>query len=377
MTDAIYLDYNATTPVDPRVVAAMLPYFTTRYGNPSSSHAQGREARDAVSRARAQVAALLGAVPEEIVFTGGGSEASNTVFKGLGAPPSLAICMSAVEHPATTVPVRTLEAAGAEVHVLAVDGEGRTSSQFDFGSCFADAETGLLTIMHANNEVGTVQPVAELAAAAHDAGGVVHVDAAQSVGKLRVRVDDLGADYVSIAAHKFYGPKGVGALYVRNGRPLSPLIEGASHESGRRAGTENVPLIVGLGVAAELAGTDLEAHAQHAKLRVEEMWEWLRAHASPVCRHAAGAETLPNTLSVAFEGVDASVLLERVGDRLAVSLGAACHADGTVSSPVLNARGLREALARGTVRISVGRATTPEEIERAAFLLAGEVSALR
>lgn len=374
----IYLDYNATTPVDPEVVEAMLPYLHGRYGNPSSAHPYGREARSAVEEARGHVAALLRAEPGEIVFTSGGSESNNTVIQGIARRRNRKgrhFITSAIEHPAVTEPLAALSAEGFRVTKLSVDDRGRVSPESLRRALTPD--TILISVMHANNEVGTVQPIAELAAIARTARVPFHTDAAQSIGKTPVRVAELGVDFLSVAGHKMYAPKGVGALYIRGGSDLPRLIHGAGHEKGRRAGTENVLGIVGLGKAAERAAQmlDLEG-ARYRELR-DRLWARLSASLDEIRWNGDPDGGLPNTLSVSFRGVDATVLLSDVADRVSASAGAACHSDTILVSKVLQALRVPFEDARGTVRLSVGRMTTSEEIDEAATILVEAVTRLR
>ncbi len=373
----IYLDYNATTPVDPAVADAMEPYLRERFGNPSSAHAYGRTARAAVDEARAQVAALLGAQPDEIVFTGGGSEASNHALKGVifatvrdGSPERFRtahVITTTVEHPATLEPCAFLERLGCRVRRVPVDRQGRVDLD-----ALRQALVGrptLVSIMHANNEVGTLQPVREVAALARARGALVHTDAAQSVGKIPVDVNELGVDLLSVAGHKLYAPKGVGALFIRRGVRLEPLIHGAGHEGGRRAGTENVPYAVGLGVACALAQAQLPGSTERLRRLRDRLWNRLRAALGDrVVLNGPPDERLPNTLNVNFVGHAGGELLEAVPE-VAASTGSACHAGTVTLSPVLRAMGVPPALGRGAVRLSVGRFTTEDEVDRAADLL--------
>ncbi len=381
----IYLDYNATTPIDRGVVEAMTPYLYEHFGNPSSSHPYGVQAKRAVEHARAQVAALLGCQPAEIIFTSGGSESNNSAIKGVAAAyreRGNHVITSAVEHPAVLEPCRYLEGARYprpyRVTVLPVDEYGMVDP--------ADVEraitpdTILVTIMHANNEVGTIQPIAEIAAIARRHGVLMHTDAAQSVGKIPVRVDELGVDLLSVAGHKLYAPKGVGALYVRSGVRLTKFVHGADHEANRRAGTENVLEIVGLGQAAEIAGRDLERNVAHMRAMRERLWAGLtRELDAPGLLRLNGHpdERLPNTLSVSFRSVEANTLLAEIGEQVAASAGAACHADQVDVSTVLQAMGVPLEYAMGTVRFSVGKMTTAEEIDRAVEIVSAAVRRLQ
>jgi cysteine desulfurase len=374
---AIYLDYNATTPVDPAALDAMLPYLREGFGNPSSAHSYGRYAHDAVEKARAQVATLIGAQADEIVFTGGGSEASNLALKGpvfgklrgifgrwaKGAH----IITSAVEHPATLQPCAFLERLGCKVTIVPVDRFGLIDPEYIEKAI--DRSTTIVSIMHANNEVGTLEPIREIGAMARKHGVLMHTDAAQSLGKIPVNVDELNLDLLSIAGHKLYAPKGVGALYVRRGVKLEPLIHGAGHESGKRAGTENVPYIVGLGAACEVARTSLPAAAVKMKQLRDLLWQ--RLHAALGERLVLNGHPdlrLPNTLNVNFVGEYGAELLEKTPE-VAASTGSACHAGHVTLSPVLKAMGVPPQLGRGAMRLSVGRFTTAEEVNRAADAL--------
>jgi len=367
--DPIYLDYNATTPVHPEVVEAMLPWLREHFGNPSSAHVYGHRARDAVERARTQVAALIGCESEEVVFTSGGTEANNLAIAGVAAALGARrrhIVTSTVEHPAVARPCDRLARNGFEVTRLPVDPEGRVV--VEDARPFLRGDTMLVTVMLANNEVGTRMPIRELASAAHERGALMHTDAAQAVGKVPVRVDDLGVDLLSIAGHKLYAPKGVGALYVRRGTPIEPLLLGAGRERGLRPGTENVPYIVGLGVACELARRDLEAEAARVRALRDLLFERLRAAIPAIRRNGHPTERLPNTLNVSFPGVRGSAVLHWAPE-VAASTGSACHEGGETPSGVLLAMGLDPQDALGAVRLSLGRGTTEEEVEEAARVL--------
>jgi cysteine desulfurase len=367
----IYLDYNATTPVDARVLDAMLPFYRDDYGNPSSSHRLGRRAQEAVQRARAQLAELIGAESDEIVFTSGGTESSNLAIQGhllQRAPDGNGhLVISSIEHPATVQPAHWLQRWGYQLSVVGCDSAGVVNPA-DVASAIRD-ETILVSIMHANNEVGSIQPIAEIAAVCRDAGVALHVDAAQSAGKITVDVKQLGADLLTLAGHKFYASKGVGALYVRRGVKLEPVLRGAGQERGLRPGTENVAQIVGLGAAAELATRELPAaDKQLAGLRDRLQQELAEAAGSRLTVHAATAKRLPNTLSVSFPGVSGAELLDQI-PQLCASTGAACHSGTTKMSATLAAMGVSEERARGTIRLSVGRFSTEQDIDATVRLL--------
>jgi len=366
--DPIYLDHNATTPVHPAVIEAMLPYLRGHFGNPSSSHVFGQRAWQAVERAREQVAVLLGCEPGEIIFTSGGTEANNLAIRGVLelSGGRRHIVTSAVEHPATARPCELLERQGAEVTRLPVDATGRMSA--DEARAFVRGDTALVTVMLAQNETGTLMPIAELAELAHERGALMHTDAAQAVGKIPTRVAELEVDLLSVAGHKLYAPKGVGALYLRRGTRIAPVIVGAGHERGLRPGTENVPFIVGLGAACELAAADLAAEGARQRALREELWKALRAEVPDLRLNGHLTERLPNTLNVSFPGVLGSAVLAAALE-VAASTGSACHEGGEVASGVLLAMGIDPAVALGAVRLSLGRSTTPEQVSRAAAVL--------
>jgi cysteine desulfurase len=361
----IYLDHNATTPVHPAVLDAMLPYLREHFGNPSSGHIYGQRARAAVERAREQVASLLACQPDEIVFTSGGTEANNLAIRGVLelASPRRHIVNSTVEHPATTQPCELLERHGAEVTRLPVDGFGRV--RVDDARPFVRSDTALVTVMLAQNEVGTLMPVAELAGLAHERGALIHTDAAQAVGKIPTRVDELRVDLLSIAGHKIYAPKGVGALFVRRGTPLAPVLAGAGHERGLRPGTENVPFIVGLGAACELAAADLDDEADRQRALRDELWDALREAIAAITLNGHPAQRVPNTLNVSFPGVRGCDILARAPE-IAASTGSACHEGADLPSPVLLAMGVDAGTALGAIRLSLGRGTTRQQVRQAA-----------
>ncbi len=361
----LYLDYNATTPIAAEVREAMLPYLSEKFGNPSSSHALGRAAREAVEQARAQVAALIGAEPDEIFFTSGGTESSNLAITGsvYQRRCQSRIVISAIEHPATVAPAAFLESLGHAVVVVPCDRHA-VIDVTDLAAAMTD-ETGVVSVMHANNEVGTIQPIAEISAVCRDREVPLHVDAAQSVGKIDVHVDRLGVDLLTIAGHKLYAPKGIGALYVRRGIELAPVLRGAGQERGLRPGTENVAMIVGLGRAAVLARSDLHATGVRLAAFRDRLEAGLRQEIGPrLIVHAAGAPRLPNTTSVNVPDVAGQDMLDRLED-LCASTGAACHSGRTTISSTLAAMGVAPEDARGTLRLSVGKYTTELEIDHA------------
>lgn len=359
---SIYLDYNASTPIDPAVVAAMRPLLEEAFGNPSSGHWASTPAKAALEHARGQIATLVGCASDEIVFTSGGSEANNLAIKGTFFALSNKgehIITTAVEHPAILAPCRFLERLGARVTYLPVDSTGRVDPEAVRRAI--TPRTILISVMHANNEVGTIQPIAEIGAIAGEHGIRFHTDAAQSVGKVPTRVDALGVDLLTIAGHKLYAPKGVGALYIRRDAALEPLIHGAGHEQGRRAGTESALLAVGLGAACELA-MDVEPMIRVGVLR-DRFWDELReGRGDRVVLNGHPKHRLPNTLNVSFVGMVGAEVLASL-DGVAASTGSACHADRVELSPVLAAMGLPEEIGMGAVRFSLGRQTTDAEID--------------
>lgn len=360
----IYLDYNASTPIAPEVADAMRPFLSQHYGNPSSLHWAGAPAKQALERARGQVAALLECPPEEIIFTSGGTEANNHAIKGVFF--SLRhkgnhIITTQVEHPAVLQPCRFLKTLGAEVTHLPVDGTGMVNPE-DVRKAITP-RTILVSVMHANNEVGTIQPIAEIARVTRERSVLLHTDAAQSVGKIPTKVAELGVDFLTVAGHKLYAPKGVGALYIRQGVQLEPLLHGAGHETGRRAGTENVLLDVALGAACELDAADLEPR----RLRLTQLRDYFHAGLKDLFGaelHLNGhpTERLPNTLNVSFAGRIGSEVLAAL-DGVAASTGSACHSGRREHSPVLQAMNVPESIGLGAVRFSLGRWTTTEELD--------------
>jgi len=365
----IYLDFNASTPIASEAIEAMRPFLTAHYGNPSSMHWAGAPAKDAVEKARGQVAGILGCDPAQVVFTSGGSEANNHAIKGVflaNRGRGDHIVTTAVEHPATIEPCRFLERLlGARVTVLPVDRFGMVDPD-DVRKAITP-RTILITVMHANNEVGTVEPVPEIAKIAREADIPFHTDAAQTVGKIATDVDDLGVDLLSVAGHKVYAPKGVGALYIRAGTRIETFVHGAGHEGGRRAGTENVLLAVALGAASATARE--WAGMPRVKALRERFWAGIKElFGERVTLNGHPSERLPNTLNVNFIGrVGAEVLASLPG--VAASTGSACHEGSVTLSPVLAAMGVPSGEGMGAVRFSLGRTTTREELEEVLRLL--------
>jgi len=378
MVQPIYLDYNATTPHDPEVIEAMRPFLETEFGNPASGHWYGIASKQAVERARRQVAGLLNCNPEEVVFTSGGTESNNHAIMGIARAQRAKgnhIVTCEIEHPAVIEVCRHLEIFGFETTYLPVDQYG--SIDVSVMEKAIRPATILITIMHANNEVGTVQPIAEISGLARRHGITLHTDAAQSVGKIPADVNELGVDLLSIAGHKVYAPKGVGALYIR--QPLKPdkFCYGAGQEKGWRAGTENVLGIVGLGKACEIAVRDFEKKMELMHQMRDRLHEGLTAKIDAVRLNGHPDKRLPNTLSLSFKGLEANRILEEIGLEVAASAGAACHSDTVEISHVIEAMGVPLEWGKGTLRFSVGRMTTTEEIDRAVQVVADAVNKLR
>ena len=364
----IYLDYNASTPVDPAVLEAMLPYLQRRYGNPSSNHVFGLPLKEAIQNARAQVANLLGCEPAEIVFTSGASESNNWVIKSIALANQHAhIITSEIEHPCVLNVCRFVESLGSRITYLPVDRYGSVNPA-DVQKAITP-QTVLISIMHANNEVGTIQLIPEIAAIARQYGILFHSDAAQSVGKIPLSVKKLGVDFLTIAGHKFYAPTGVGALYLRSGIQLEPLIHGAGQESGSRSGTENAAFAVALGKACEIAHQDLtKRESQIQELRDYFQSELLKCFGDSIVVNGHPERRLPNTLHVSFRNVTGIDLLARIPE-LAASTGAACHSGLIYLSATLKGMGITPEIGAGSIRFSLGRYTTREEIEQAIKLL--------
>jgi cysteine desulfurase len=365
----IYLDHNATTPVAPEVLDAMLPYLKQHYGNPSSDHPLGHRAHQAIEEARGKVASLIGAAPEEIVFTSGGTESNNVAIRGGTAaadPVRRRIVTSQVEHPATACPCDLLETQGWTITRLPVTGTGTLEPDTVIQAL--DTDVALLTVMLAQNETGAIMPVTVAAAAARRSGIITHTDAAQAIGKIDVTVDTLGVDLLSIAGHKCYAPKGIGALYVRNGTPLKPVLLGGGQERGLRPGTENVAGIVGLGAACHLAQTRLNTEAQRLRTLRDQLWRNLSSSIPGLVRHTPENNSLPNTLTVSFPAVLGRDVLAHAR-RVVASTGSACHSRQDTPSSTLLAMGVPPDIAIGAVRLSLGHDNTVADIAAAADLL--------
>ncbi len=375
MPQPIYLDYNASTPIAPEVLEVMTAAFRDVHGNALSTHAFGVAARRVVETARAEVAASIGAEPDEIVFTSGGTESNNAAIHGIAsmlADRGRHLVITAIEHASVEQACRVLEQRGWGVTRVPVDPAGVIDARAIESAIRPD--TVLVSVMHANNETGVIQPVAAAARAAHAKGVVIHTDAAQSVGKIRVNVRELDVDCLSIAGHKLYAPQGVGALYLRRGTPFTPLLRGAGHQHDRRSGTENVALSAALGAACDLASRSLESWREHAQAMRDRLELKLREAFPAIVVHGAEAKRLPNTLYAAFPGIDANELLARL-DGVATGTGAACHSGKADPSKVLLAMGVKPEIARATLRLTTGRPTTPGEIDDAAARIVAAVRA--
>lgn len=378
----IYLDHNATTPIHQEVLEAMLPFMTEQFGNGSSIHSYGREARNAIDTAREQVAELLGAKsPSEIIFTSGGTESDNHAIKGLAELQQSRnggnhIITSSVEHHAVLHTCQTLEKRGFEVTYLPVGRYGRIRID-DLRDSICDT-TILISIMHANNETGTVQPLETICEIAQERRIPVHTDAVQSVGKLRVDVQELGVNMLSLSGHKIYGPKGIGALYLQRGTRLDNLMHGGSHERNRRAGSENVPSIVGVGMAAEIARKNRETDVEHLNRLTGKLRDGLHEKLDGIYENGHPDHCLPGTLNISFEFVEGESLILRLDmEGLCVSTGSACTSGSMEPSHVLAALGLPPRLAQGTVRFSLGRGNTEAEIDEIIEKVPGIVEQMR
>lgn len=364
----VYLDNNGTTPIDPDVLQAMLPYLQNEFGNPSSNTVMGARAHDAIEAARTQVAALIGAEPDEITFTSGGTEASNIAIRGAVRIDSRRdIVASNIEHPATEACVAFLQTQGHRVTRVPAQADGLVDAAAIAAAL--DERTALVTIIHAQNEIGTIQPIEDIAAAARRRGAFTHIDAAQSLGKIPIDVKALGIDFLSIAGHKLYAPKGIGALYARSGIKLPPLLLGAGQEHGRRAGTENVPYIAGLGEACRIARLKLSSEQPRLAALADELFAGLTRAIPGLALVGHATRRLPNTINVLFPGVSGRRLLENCPGVLA-SNGSACHADSEEPSAILTALGIPREQALGAVRLSLGRGTSKTDIAAATSALA-------
>jgi cysteine desulfurase len=377
MTRRVYLDHNASTPVHPEVLAEMLPYFADVYGNPSSVHGFGRDARAAVDVARERVAAFLRARPDEIVFTSGGTESDNFGVKGLAwARGSGHLITSSIEHHAVLRTCQTLEAQGFAVTYLPVDGTGMVDP--DDVRRALRPDTIAISIMHANSEVGTIQPLAAIGALARERGVPFHVDAVQTFGKVAIDVDAMHIDALSFSGHKIYGPKGIAGLYIRKATKLVSIQHGGEHERRRRAGTENVPGIVGLGKAAEIRARDMEAEAERVTALRERMWEGIRARVPEVRLNGHPTERLPGTANISYRNVESeSIVLGLDLKGIGVSAGSACTSGSVEPSYVLVAMGVPLDWAMGAVRSSLGRSTTPEDVDYVVESVAEVVAKVR
>jgi len=375
----IYLDYAATTPVHPEVRDAMLPYFREEFGNPSSAHACGERARQAMEHAREQVAGLMNCLPEEVYFTSGGTESDNLALTGAmraAGKKNGHLVISAIEHHAVLETCEYLADSGCDYSVVPVDGRGLVDPE-EVRKAITP-ETVLVSIMHANNEIGTIQPLGEIGRIARDTGVLFHTDAVQTAGRIPVDVDELGVVLLSISAHKLYGPKGVGALYIRRGTNIAPLLHGGSQERKMRAGTENVPGIVGLGAAAALARRDMDAEIGRLQVLRNRLLSGIRGNIRDAVLNGDEERRLPNNVSFSFAGVESEAVLAMLDDEgVCASGGSACTAGSLTVSHVLHAIGCPAELARGAVRFSLGRWTTEADIDRVLELLPGIVKRLR
>ncbi|HOF97180.1 MAG TPA: cysteine desulfurase NifS [Methanoculleus sp.] len=374
---SVYMDYAATTPVRPEVLEAMAPYFSERFGNPSSLYALAREAKEAVEEARGRAAAAIGADPGEVFFTAGGTEADNWAIKGTALRgKGDHIVTSAIEHHAVIHPCRALEKQGYRVTYLPVDEFGRVDPA-DAEDAIAD-ETILVSVMAANNEIGTIQPIRAIADIAHDHGVPFHTDAVQAIGAYPVDVDDMGADLLALSAHKFGGPKGAGALYIRRGTRVGTFMDGGAQERGRRAGTENVPGIVGLGRAIEVATADIEGHSRRLAAMRDRLIRGILDDIPDTRLNGHPVERLANNVSVAFryvEGESILLLLDALG--IAASTGSACTSASLEPSHVLTACGLPHEEAHGSLRLTLGSRNTEEDVDYVLSVLPGVIGRLR
>ncbi len=372
----IYLDYNASTPIDPEVIKEMLPYLRDRFGNPSSSHLYGRQAKGGIEEARRQMAELINAKANEMVFTSGGTESNNIALCGVAfanRKKGRRIVTSVTEHPAVLNPCRWLQTQGFDVKYIGVDQFGAVD--LEQLETLVDDSTILVSVMHANNETGTVQPIREITEIAHRRGALFHTDAAQTIGKLKVDVKRLGVDLLSVAGHKFYAPKGIGALFVRDGTDVEPFLRGAGHEHGLRPGTENTLSIVGLGKAADIAMRTMSEYVPKMQSLRDRLHGALLKSITDLRLNGHPKKRLPNTLNVSVPGIDSEALLAGTPE-LAASTGSACHANRREPSSVLTAMGVPEEAALGALRLSLGKWSTEREITRASRIIADKAAGL-
>jgi cysteine desulfurase len=372
----IYLDHNATTPVDPEVYDAVFSSLRRDSGNPSSSHLAGRKAREVIEHSRGSVADLLGCAPEDILFTSGGTESNNLALMGTALAHTKGhIITSSIEHPSVLNTCRHLESLGFDVTYAPVDGGGMVITDAVVGAMRSD--TILVSIMHSNNETGVLQPIEEIGDAAKQRGITFHVDAAQSIGKMSLGSVVSFVDLLTVVSHKFYGPKGVGALFVRKGFALKPILFGAGHERGLRPGTENVPGIVGLGKACQIAMRDIKLRVSHTTRLTDLLFGGIKSALPDVMLNGHETKRLPNTINLRIPGISSHDLVEKIKDDVAISTGSACHAGNYTPSAVLRNMGLSDEEALSSVRLSTGKDNTEEEIRKAIGIITGAASQLR
>ncbi|MFL0082789.1 cysteine desulfurase family protein [Tenacibaculum maritimum] len=370
----IYLDYNASTPNDPKVINVMLPFLTNHYGNPSSIHKEGQKAKDAIEKARMQVANSIGCSTNEIIFTSGGTESNNHAI--IGTAMSLKnkgnhIITSSIEHPAVIEVCKYLESQGFKITYLNVNKDGIIDLN-DLKNTIS-SKTILITIMHANNETGSIQPIEKIGMIAKEHGIPLHTDASQSFGKIKVNVKELNVNLLTLAGHKVYAPKGIGALYIKKGTPINKLMHGAKHEYNKRSGTESTMLIVGLGAAAQLATEKLHENKKHMESIRNYLLKKLTLLKVKSIVNSNLTKTLPNTLNISFKNCNSNTIIHKLKDKLALSSGSACHAGSANVSPILKATLCDFTYAKGTFRFSVGKNTSKEEIDNAILLLTKEI----
>jgi cysteine desulfurase len=373
---SIYLDYNASTPIDPEVVEEMMPFLRDRFGNPSSSHFYGRQAKEGIEEARRRMAGLLNAKTDEMVFTSGGTESNNIALCGAAfanRKKGRRIVTSVTEHPAVLNPCRWLQTQGFDVKYIGVDQFGLVD--LEQLEKLVDNSTILVSVMHANNETGTVQPIREIAKISHRRGALFHTDAAQTIGKLQVDVKRMSIDLLSVAGHKFYAPKGIGALFVRAGTDVEPFQRGAGHEHGLRPGTENTASIVGLGKAADIAMKTMSEYAPRMQSLRDRLHGLLLKNITELKLNGHPKKRLPNTLNVSVPGIDSEALLSSIPE-LAASTGSACHADRMEPSSVLMSMGVAEEVALGALRLSLGKWSTEKDVDRASRMIGDKAARL-